>query len=443
MKKLTNKQKIEQFKEEIRAAGYPSYKRMVGDLLIGTMYVKEKMDYGFHIFFIHEPSKNNDLAGVDGIVTEMFYDLRNREYWIKRNMKDVKFSERNIDSIFPSDDMKLDMLESLSTEGNKGLYVSAFSYLSALGMEYSRKYGRFFYRLMTDHSYYELLYKAGIKIDSSLRIVNREGTTPMEILGLSKTQWKMIHKYGIDINDLSYKTGEEPDQRLFGLLAYMKKLEEEFGVDKIESFIRSEIAFIYNEKFGSNTSVLRLSKIYGMPEKKLIRYLYFECDVSQGLDAYNAISQFKDYIRMNRDMGFTNFDRYPKHLRTSHDIVARNYKVKLSREEQAEWDERYEENKKMSMKVGDYVIFPPETTNDLKHEGNELGHCVGSYVGKVRKGISTILFLREKGSPEQPLVTIEVKEGRIVQARGKMNFAPKPMEKAAIKKYADKMMLAY
>ncbi|MEX3625129.1 PcfJ domain-containing protein [Viridibacillus arvi] len=445
MTKLTKKDLIEQYKTEIRDAEYLSHEAFTDGRYetvkkIGTMYIKEKMDYGFHIFFIHEPSDSNKLAGINGVVSEMYYDLRNRNYWIKRNMKEVKFSARNVDSIFPyKGNSRKEIFDKLSTDANKGLYESAFKALGKLGEEKVFMYGRFLHRLITGHSYYELLYKAGIELKSEMRIVNRKGTSPREVLGLSKTQWKLYTKYGCSQEFLSYKDDNMADNKAIGYLAYIEKLEEEYGLDKTKQFINREFSFIYGSS--SYRSALQVAKRYNLPDKKFIRYIYFECDVSQGIGVETAISEYEDYIRMTTEMGYERFDRYPKHLRTSHDIASRNYKVKLDAKELEQWRDALESNKSYISSVGDYMIFPPETPEDLVKEGNVLGHCVGSYVNKVRKGISTILFLREKTDVDCPLVTIEVRDNRIVQARGKMNYPPTSNQKLAVDKFAKKFRL--
>lgn len=438
------KDKIEQFKQEIRESNYPKYESLNKrtNKLIGTMYIKDKMDYGFHIYYIHEPNENDPLAGKNGTVSEMYYDLRNKKYWIKRNLKDVQFSVRNVDSIFPKDyDQRNQIFNIISTKSNRGLYNAAFSYLGAMGDEKREMFGRFFHRLITEHSYFELLYKAKINVDKYTHIENPNGTTPMEILGLSKTQWKMINRYGIKINMFNNINNYKADKEMINYLTYIKSLEDEYGVEKINSFFDNEFNFVYRQRpFGS---ALGIAEAYNLPVKKFLRYIYFECDVSQGLNASTAISQYADYIRMTTEMGYERFERYPKYLRTFHDIASRNYKVKLSEIELQEWNIVYEQNRKYEYTNGEYKIFPPKTPEDLIREGNVLSHCVGSYVNKVKKGLSTILFLRERKDIEHPLVTIEVRDQRITQARGKMNNPPTQEQNLIIKKFAEKFKLTY
>lgn len=447
MTKLTQREKLEQQKEEIRTAGYETFEVNVnprwGGKNVGIMYIKEKMDYGFHVFFIHKPDADNPLAGVHGMLTEMYYDLRNRVYWIKRNNKEVNFSIRNVDTIFPKySEATVELFNKLSTKNNQGLYQAAYNYLGKRGLEQVNLFGRFFHRLITEYSYFELLHKAGIRVTSSLPIVNPEGTSPREILGLSKSQWKMYNKHKLNIDTFYNYNNDKADSQLANYLAYVHKLEEEFGVDKIQDFVNHEKKFLYTGIQNNwSASSIDLAQRYGLPVKKFIRYVYFECDVSQGMNADTAISQYKDYIRMATEMGYERYDRYPKFLKTAHDVVARNYKVKLDEIELKEWEEAVETAKSYEYAYKDFVIFPPETPKDLVREGNVLGHCVSSYVHKVRKKTSTILFLREKVDKEAPLVTIEVREDKIVQAKGKMNNLPTPVQKDIIQRFAKKLEL--
>jgi hypothetical protein len=440
---ISFKDKVEKLKQNIRDSNYQKHESLdrYTNKLIGTMYIKKKMDYGFHLYYIHEPSETNPLAGKNGTVSEMYYDLRNRIYWIKRNLKDVKFSVRNVDSIFPRDyHQRNEIFEKLSTPVNKGLYIAAFNFLGAMGNEVTEMFGRFFHRLITEHSYYELLYKAGVKINSRTYIENRNGNSPREILGLSKTQWKMVSKYSIPIDEFENRNNEVADKNTINYLAYLKSLEEEFGIEKTNDFVQNEFNYLYGGYV--YRSALQTASNYDLPIKKFLRYIYFECDVSQGLNSSSAIGEYSDYIRMTTEMGYERFDRYPKFLRTVHDIASRNYKVKLNEIEMKEWQESFEKNKLFEYTYQGYRIFPPNDPSELVREGNVLGHCVGSYVNKVRKGISAIFFLRNRDDIECPLVTIEVKDNRITQAKGKMNNPPTKEQKDIIKKFAKKYELA-
>jgi hypothetical protein len=196
-----------------------------------------------------------------------------------------------------------------------------------MGEEKTEMFGRFFHRLITEHSYYELLYKSGIRIKNNTYIANKSGNTPIEVLGLSKTQWKMVTQYKVPLDNFANINNNVADQKLINYLSYIKSLEEEFGVDKIIEFVNNEKNYIYGQYV--YRSALSLAERYNLPVKHFLRYIYFECDVSQGLSASSAVGEYADYIRMTSEMGYERFDRYPRFLRTAHDIASRNYRMKL------------------------------------------------------------------------------------------------------------------
>ena len=70
----------------------------------------------------------------------------------------------------------------------------------------------------------------------------------------------------------------------------------------------------------------------------------------------------------------------------------------------------------------DYVIMLPKSPFDLITEGEKLSHCVGSYIDDHSAGRTTVLFLRNKTTPDEPFITIEVKDHTVTQVHGKYNW---------------------
>lgn len=149
----------------------------------------------------------------------------------------------------------------------------------------------------------------------------------------------------------------------------------------------------------------------------------------------NFITQLKDYINMCEHLEVKP-SLYSGYLKQTHDILARNYKIKLTEEQEKLFKQRYKNFKDYKTTDGEYLFTHPDTAEDLKHEGNELNHCVGSYCNKVLRGDSTIVFLRNAATPTQSLVTIEICDNTIVQARGASNRSITRDEFIAICEYA-------
>ena len=68
-----------------------------------------------------------------------------------------------------------------------------------------------------------------------------------------------------------------------------------------------------------------------------------------------------------------------------------------------------------------YQIVYPYSVGQIENEGKALNHCVSSYVYGVLEGKYLIAFLRKADAPETPLVTLMLKDGKVLMARGLNN----------------------
>lgn len=61
-----------------------------------------------------------------------------------------------------------------------------------------------------------------------------------------------------------------------------------------------------------------------------------------------------------------------------------------------------------------YCVITPDDANDLIREGNELHHCVASYVDRVAEGTTNILFIRKQSDKKKPFFTVEVSNSKVI-----------------------------
>ena len=92
-------------------------------------------------------------------------------------------------------------------------------------------------------------------------------------------------------------------------------------------------------------------------------------------------------------------------------------------------------NKDMEKNFGRYRFIYPESTQEIKDEAVSQNNCVASYIKQVISGNCDILFLRTKENPDKSLVTIEVRNGKIVQAKQKFNDPVDSEQQEAIDKW--------
>ena len=161
-----------------------------------------------------------------------------------------------------------------------------------------------------------------------------------------------------------------------------------------------------------------LVQVYGYNPKSLLNYIDRLKTYEAITDMYGLMRELQDYCKMMSDIS-PKYDKYPRHFLTTHRIAARNY-ARLKKE----FDERRFEkciNTDMEKIIGDYTFIYPKSTQEIKDEAVQMNNCVASYIDNVLDRRCDILFMRYKDSPCRSLVTVEVANGKIVQALQKFN----------------------
>lgn len=69
------------------------------------------------------------------------------------------------------------------------------------------------------------------------------------------------------------------------------------------------------------------------------------------------------------------------------------------------------------------MIRPVRDEDELRREGNELNHCIGSYAQRHAEGKTAIFLIRRAETPDKPWYTLELDENKLSvrQNRGKHN----------------------
>ena len=93
--------------------------------------------------------------------------------------------------------------------------------------------------------------------------------------------------------------------------------------------------------------------------------------------------------------------------------------------------------KNMEVTFGKYCFIYPKSTQEIKDEAVSQNNCVSSYIKDVINGECDILFLRKKDNPAKSLVTIEVRNGQIVQAKRKFNYDCTKEQEEVINRWND------
>ena len=121
----------------------------------------------------------------------------------------------------------------------------------------------------------------------------------------------------------------------------------------------------------------------------------------------DTTSRIAEYIRWCGEMNIqpqkvNNFTRV--YTETKNEYYRRKDEI-----DNAKFCATYAKHKKAwEFEYGDYTIVVPSRGQDLLDEGNNMHHCVGSYVGRVVEGETHIVFVRRKDNPNKCYITAQV-----------------------------------
>ena len=135
-----------------------------------------------------------------------------------------------------------------------------------------------------------------------------------------------------------------------------------------------------------------------------------------------------DYIEMKQALGLTLENKLPKNVIELHNILKEQIRDVTEQQTKENFKIKAKENKIFAesfnniSKDKSFLIVSPEESKDLIKEGQEMHHCVGSYIERFANGYSKIFFIRLKENPEQAFVTIELdNKNNLIQAKGRFN----------------------
>ena len=256
--------------------------------------------------------------------------------------------------------------------------------------------------------------------------LNMKATKPHEILGISKNSFKILR-------DL--KLGFER----IGNLITLESLGSE-NIKYIHSKLKDECGqYSINNFFSQSENYMQLIEQYNYDNKRLINYITRDVKLQQGIDnPVEALQLLKDTNKMCRDMEVSINEKYPKSLKKDHDIARLNYKINSDKITQRVFEKVTSDYgyKNLEFKNKNFCVLSPQSPSDLVKEGDSLSHCVSSYIKDVCDERCKIYFIRSVEDMDTPLLTVEVRNNRIVQVRGKFNRCANEIERDFIYQWA-------
>lgn len=254
-------------------------------------------------------------------------------------------------------------------------------------------------------------------------------TKPLE--WYSKDMINFFKKYNIKVTKQLEQTYQNNSSDIIQIVNILDKFIDKDDVIKTDFF--NEI--INN---GLDSNYIELINQYNFDRKALISFSMNYLKPFESINYNEGFRLLRDYYRMAQSIS-RNVKKYPKYLKSMHDIILVNFNAFKKEYPEHLFKERIKESLEFEGK--DFVVVNPKTSKDIITEGTSLGHCVGSYVDDMISGKTYIFFLRAKLSVETSLVTLEHKGNAIVQAKGSRNRDLTEKEQEFLKNYCKKQKM--
>lgn len=260
---------------------------------------------------------------------------------------------------------------------------------------------------------------------------------------LEKVNFEDVTKDTIDLLKHKMETDGNIPTNILATAHYSKERHESY-IKYLKENNRNYFDLLYAHK----NKYSQLVDHFNYDEITLVGYITRIID-TQGLDLNNAITTLYDYANMNNLMEIPKFDKYPRYLRSMHDIIVLKFNA-YKKDNNIPLSKLYNDDfYKYSPTIGKferYEIKVPYIAADIIEEGRILRHCVSSYVDRVIKGETKILFLRHKdyaNDNKDHLLTLQVTDDLLVQAKGLCNRYPNSTEIEFLKQYCENKNLKF
>ena len=152
---------------------------------------------------------------------------------------------------------------------------------------------------------------------------------------------------------------------------------------------------------------------------------------------------YKDYLKFAKKLGIdlkNNRYAFPKNLKEAHDKLEDECYVKANPKIQKAIIKRGKELSSNEYYNDKFIIIPALSIDALQDESKQQNHCVRSYAEDYANGNCDIYFMRRKDNPKKSLVTVEVKNNKVIQSRAKNNDDPNKTELAFLNKWEQKIL---
>lgn len=226
-------------------------------------------------------------------------------------------------------------------------------------------------------------------------------------------------------------------------------------MDKLRPFIKLHLKFI--QEYDLNYNEIRI--LFNIKEENIEivkKYAtYIQSDILDMIDLKyadkltdlnsNNSHEYYDYLKMAKKAKLDLKNKrilYPSNIIQAHDDVLKQVEVVRNKKYNNSIKRRYKELEDNLYYDNKYIIYPVKTIDELVQESLEQNNCVRTYAERICKKECDIYFMRLLSDKDKSLVTVEVRNNKVVQQRIKNNQDTTKEQKHFLKQW-EKEVLQY
>lgn len=280
-----------------------------------------------------------------------------------------------------------------------------------------------FFSLFSDYPCIEYLTKLGFDgvVEAKLKgmhtfsVVNWRGKSLARVLRVPLTSRELREIRGIAgsvdptflyILQLSIKEGRSLSIR---------------DVDELSSAVRG-----YIDPLKKMLAYTTLQKAYVYAQKQYLK----QGKKKENYNSLNTVlTDWRDYLNECKELSLdvkNDYVLFPPSLHLAHENTTKQIKVKKNSAHKKAIIKRAKELQRYCYECDGLLIRPIGSIEEMVNEGQKLRHCVANYIEGYATGRYDLLVIRKIECPSEPYYTMEIRQGKIIQIRGKRNCAATP-----------------
>lgn len=138
----------------------------------------------------------------------------------------------------------------------------------------------------------------------------------------------------------------------------------------------------------------------------------------------NKYYEYRDYLDLVKKLKLNIEDKtvlYPKNIIQAHDKLLKEYQLQKNKVINNKIKKKWKKLQSNIFKKNGFIVFPAKDLDSLIDESSQQDNCVRTYAEKVANNECDIYFMRLANTQDQSLVTVEVRNNKVVQKRTKNN----------------------